>query len=227
MTTPSEKGLERLIYQYSDSEKFREFLTVFLEQADDLAITNTQLLTERNINDAVGVQLDGIGEIVGLPRPRQLADTSGSFGFYLDDTAVGFTSYYDTDLGGHFISITESGTLIGDDQYRLLLKAAVIKNQTNMTVEKVIELLSFMFGGVTVRYILVDTFQVEYHINTDIDSFDAVLFDMLPSLLGGGSVLYISYSEPSFSFAEDLSGYGFGDTNNASVGGHFAKILGT
>ncbi len=69
MTTPSEKGLSRLLYQFENSTNFRAFIEAFLVQADDLATTAEQLKTLRYLDTATGVQLDGIGEIVGIERP--------------------------------------------------------------------------------------------------------------------------------------------------------------
>jgi len=70
-----EKGIERLAYQFLDSEKFKGFLTSFLTEYEELNTSGLQLLNERYLDIAVGAQLDGIGEIVGLPRPEGETDT--------------------------------------------------------------------------------------------------------------------------------------------------------
>lgn len=69
-STPSEKGIGRLAYQFTDSTKFIAFLEAFLAQFDDLEVSKEQLLTERYLDTSEGVQLDGIGEILGYPRPE-------------------------------------------------------------------------------------------------------------------------------------------------------------
>ncbi len=69
MATPTEKALSRLAYQFTDSERLIVFLESILAELDELEVSRLQLDTERYIDTAIGVQLDGIGEILGLPRP--------------------------------------------------------------------------------------------------------------------------------------------------------------
>jgi len=225
--TPTTKALNRLAYQFSDSETFKSFLTCFLEQADDLEASNLQLLTERYLETAIGAQLDGIGEIVGLERPNNITNNAGAFGFFADATAESFTTLGDLDKGGPFISIRVSGNKIDDEAYRLLIKATIFKNVSNMTVESTLSLISFTFGGVMVRYILPENLKPEYTISTEIGAFEALLIELLPTLIGLGPVKYISAQEDPFVFAEDTdsNGLGFGDINDSALGGHFAKIL--
>jgi hypothetical protein len=64
----TEKGMARLAYQYLGSEKFKEFIRAFLKQTDDLYDSNVELIVDRTLETAYGVQLDGIGEIVGIKR---------------------------------------------------------------------------------------------------------------------------------------------------------------
>lgn len=70
-----EKGIGRLAYQFSNSEKFKGFLTSSLTEYEELNTSGLQLLTERYLDTAEGTQLDGIGEIVGLPRLEGETDT--------------------------------------------------------------------------------------------------------------------------------------------------------
>jgi len=71
-----EKGISRLAYQFKNSFKFQEFLEAFLQQLEDLKTSDLQLLNERYLNTAIGVQLDGVGEIVGSERADGLSDDS-------------------------------------------------------------------------------------------------------------------------------------------------------
>lgn len=75
MSSPSEKGISRLAYQFDTSEKFKGFLESFLAQADEIQIANTQLIEERWLDTAEGAQLDGIGDIVGIERPVGVNDS--------------------------------------------------------------------------------------------------------------------------------------------------------
>lgn len=219
------KGLSRLAYQFNDSEKFKGFVAAFLEQYQDLEDSNQQLLTLRYLDTAEGKQLDGIGEIVGIERPRLSNDITGAFGFDGDETSRGFTDLFNTELGGNFVSFGSEGELIGDDRYRLLIRARIIRNQTNMTVDETTRLISFTFSNVPVRYSLPTNLSPQYEIYKYLDTFETSLIDDLPLMIGLGDVTYITADENSFSFAEDPIGLGFGDINDSEVGGNFAKIL--
>ena len=58
----------RRMIQYLDKPRFRALLCVYVSQIQDAEDAGWQLATERTIDAAVGVQLDGLGDIVGQPR---------------------------------------------------------------------------------------------------------------------------------------------------------------
>ena len=220
-----EKGLSRLAYQFKDSIKFKGFLEAFLQEYQELDVSGLQLLNERYLDSAEGVQLDGIGEIVGLGRPLKDVDVAGLFGFLLDTTSIGFGTFVDLDLGGNFWDGTITQVLIGDDLYRLLIRAKIIENQTAMVVDDTLRLVSFTFGNVEVRYFLVINLQPRYDIGKILDQFEESLLDDLPILIGLGDITYHSYAEDAFSFLGDISGSGFTDLFDTDLGGQFSKIL--
>lgn len=220
------KGLNRLAYQFSNSEKFKGFITSFLQQFEDLRISELQLLNERYLDTAVGIQLDGIGEIVGIDRPTATIDIIGAFGFLTDDTARGFTDLNDLELGGNFVGLDSSKELVGDDLYRIVIRAKIIKNQTAMIVDDTTRLISFMFGDIEVRYFLFVNLNPIYAIGKIISPLEEFLLDNVPVLIGIENVTYISYNgEETFSFYEDPTGEGFGDINDPLIGGNFAKLI--
>ncbi|NIQ91012.1 MAG: hypothetical protein GWM98_04680 [Nitrospinaceae bacterium] len=59
------EGLGQLIEVLKDKPKIRKFLTVFLNQIQDLEDAFLELLIDRALDEAVGAQLDGLGSIVG------------------------------------------------------------------------------------------------------------------------------------------------------------------
>jgi hypothetical protein len=61
-----EESLNRLAYQFKGSANLRGILTELYEQHEELRTDSGKLLTERTLDNAKGVQLDGIGEIVGI-----------------------------------------------------------------------------------------------------------------------------------------------------------------
>lgn len=185
-------GLSRLAYQFKGSEKFNSFIEAFLSEYQELYDSELQLLNDRYLSTAEGVQLDSIGDIVGLPRPEESADVAGVFGFLNDSASLGFTTLSDTSVGGNFISIFASKTPINDELYRLLLRAKVIENRIAMTVEETLELISFMFGGVIVEYTVPTAFEPNYKIYKVLSSFEDNLLDSLPIMLGIGTVTFTS-----------------------------------
>jgi len=222
----TEKGISRLAYQFTDSEKLKGFLTAFLTEYEELHTSGLVLLNDRYIDTAYGVQLDGIGEIVGEPRFLAALDEVGAFGFLdgtfvggggrltdeggvdIDDglggffdtgtssgeapdaTARGFGDLYNPDVGGNFWGGDTNYVLVGGDQYRLLIRAKIIKNQTAMTVDDTTRLISFLYD-VPVRYSLPVNLNPVYEIQKVLDSFEVSLFAKLPLLIGLNSVEYI------------------------------------
>jgi surface protein len=62
------EGLDRLVYQWRDKPIVQGLLTSYLENVQPLEDVNFQLLDERGVYSAVGVQLDTIGLLVGELR---------------------------------------------------------------------------------------------------------------------------------------------------------------
>lgn len=222
-----DKGIGRLAYQFTNSPNLKAFLEAFLQQFQDLDVSRLQLLNERYLETAIGVQLDGIGEIVGIDRPRAPSDLEDAFGFLNDPTSLGFTDFYDLDLGGRWASFYEVRGFVDDDIYRQLIRAKIIKNQTAMTVDDTLRLISFAYGDIEVRYFLIENLKVRYDIGKLLTPYEKELFAFFPILIGIEDVVYwTSYNgNDSFSFANDISGKGFGDFNDSDLGGNFARIL--
>jgi hypothetical protein len=59
---------------------FQKLITCFVDQVQALDTANQQLQTQRYLDGAVGVQLDGLGQILGLARQSGQSDAS-----YLED----------------------------------------------------------------------------------------------------------------------------------------------
>jgi hypothetical protein len=61
-------GQQLLLSQFKDSTNLKALLCALLDGVQDFDNACWQVLTERGLENAVGVQLDGIGQIVGLSR---------------------------------------------------------------------------------------------------------------------------------------------------------------
>lgn len=179
------KGLARLAFQFKDSTNFIALVSAFLKQTDELYDSGVILLEQRNLDSAEGVQLDGIGDIVGVNRPQGATDS----------------------------------------EYLLILKAKIMINSTNMSVDSTLELFIFVFGADRVRYYLPSNLDPYYTIGGTITETEEFIFSLFPTTLGV-NVTYISVPvyEEAFSFDGD-DGLGFGDALDANLGGNFAKII--
>lgn len=67
-TTHVAEAKDRLVQQFKGKTKLEALLTAYVNQIQDLEDVFFQLLEERVIDTAVGVQLDGLGDIVGEER---------------------------------------------------------------------------------------------------------------------------------------------------------------
>lgn len=221
-----EHGLNRLAFQFKNSEKLKDLISVQLEDLQELDDAFNELLNDRLLDNAIGQQLDGLGEILGLPRPYLPIDVVGAFGFFTDPTARGFGDLTDPTDGGSFVDFRATTQIANDDTYRKLLKAKTVINRTSMTVEETIEMVSLMFDNARVRYTLPTNLNPTYTIEKVLDSADIALIELLPKLLGIDNITYISVDAfKSFGFKEDPDAFGFADINSTELGGNFSKII--
>ena len=62
------EGLSYLPSQFSESPILKEILTIYLERTQAMQDVLDDMLSQRSIDNAEGVQLDGLGEILGVKR---------------------------------------------------------------------------------------------------------------------------------------------------------------
>jgi hypothetical protein len=67
------EGIARLIEQYKGKPRMEAWLSSYLKQVQEAEDACWQLLTERNVDTAIGSQQDVLGKLLGRPR-RGLAD---------------------------------------------------------------------------------------------------------------------------------------------------------
>jgi len=244
-----EQYLDRLAFQFADSDNLKGLLTAHLLDYEDLDISLDDLAIYRYLDTAKGVQLDGIGEIVGLERPVKPIDLIGAFGFVDDDTSQGFGTLINTDIGGNFVSLNSLAQPIGNELYRTLLRVKIKVNQTAMTNEDVIDIISFAFGDILVRYILFINTKPTYEIGKILTQFEIdVILPLIPVMIGIDEADYkLMHNETPFGFFGDETALGFGSiggllpsstllpsttllpsstsSTNSSIGGNFATLI--
>jgi len=227
MTEFINDALSRLAYQFKDSPSLKATITAFIKDLEDAGIALEQLLSDRWLETAEGVQLDGIGEIVGLKRPSASTDILGAFGFLSDENAQGFGTLDDGDIGGNFKSLNSTAQPIGDSLYRTLIKAKIQVNKTTMTNEDVISMISFALDGAKVRYILIETTKPIYEIGRILTPFEVlIVLPLLPILIGIDKADYKSmHNDSPFGFKDDPFSLGFGSLTDSEIGGNFATLI--
>tara|TARA_R110000744_G_C19371770_1_gene563171 strand:+ start:40440 stop:41243 length:804 start_codon:yes stop_codon:yes gene_type:complete len=137
--------------QFKNKDIFDRFLETLMDGYADIESCLQDLMQLRDLDNAIGAQLDVIGEIVGQPRLLLEADLFTYFGF---QGALGADSFGSTSgtLGGQFYSLGDSyggNILLNDDIYRQFIKAKIFKNSFTSTPEEFITAINQIFGTTT------------------------------------------------------------------------------
>lgn len=196
-----------------------------------------QIQQQRSIDTAVGAQLDVIGEIVGRPRGLVTAELFNYFGFDGGPISDTFGSLNDSTVGSPWYSL---GGAVGisrppsDEEYRLILKAKIIKNRTLARPEDVIEAYKFLFGAsrVTLDESGPEVASVRIGIGKILNDVErGLLFD-----LGGAGTLLPKPAGVSYTYTEfdsdrvfALEGFpgalGPGELSDPSTGGILSNLI--
>lgn len=150
--------LSLLLLQYKASPNLAMWITAliatpYLSTVEDI----TPLRTLYGIDESEGVQLDGIGSIVGEERPKSFndADIFAEGVFTLGDsnepqpqldTNLGFGDINDSGVGGRWDRGAVEGSGLGDIEYRNLLKGRVHVNRSRGTIADYEEYGRLVFG---------------------------------------------------------------------------------
>lgn len=62
------EGQSHLLYQFRDAQRINDFVSAFLDQIQEIENAVWQLYVLRSLSTAEGVQLDGLGDLVGEHR---------------------------------------------------------------------------------------------------------------------------------------------------------------
>lgn len=224
---------KRLIIQYKESDTIRLYLDAVLSLANDLERVFCDLLLKRFIDTAEGVNLDIIGELVGQPRVLIDASIIEFFGFEGDPTARGFTSLSSPETGGRFRSVNESTTgniTLTDEDYRLFIRARIIKNNTRASREDIIAMIIFVFGAADVEITEGDRAYL-VNIGKVLTNNERALVqstDLLPKPQGIKANYAFNDPDAAFSFASissPSSVNGFSTLSAPDTGGEFSSLI--
>lgn len=219
----------RVVTQFKESNLI-DYIKALLVEADTLEQVFQSLLTDRWIDTAQGVQLDILGAIVGQPRILVDALILSYFGFFPNSGASSFGSVLDPSLGGRFRSKDESTTgnrKLTDNEYRVYIRARIIKNSIIPTLPETLSFFKFLFD--VDQIIIVDgdmhyTVQIGRILTSNEKAF-LLNTDLVPKVAGVG-VGYQEYeAESAFGFKGIPTSKGFGSINDPSIGGKFSSII--
>lgn len=225
------KGISRLATQYRESINLINYIKVLLSEADTIETVLKDILNKRWLETATGIQLDVLGAIVGQTREFVDAEIFKYFGFDDHPQAQSFGSVYNVGVGGRFITVGEPITgyrLLSDDEYRLYIRARIIRNSTTSTPEEIIAHIRYIFNSPLV--ILADgnmyyTISIGRKLNLNEKSI-LVETDIIPNTAGVGfSYVTEFYSDNFFGFIGVPGSRGFGSVNNVNLGGEFGQLI--
>lgn len=225
----------RYTEQFKNKPIFDKYVQLLLAGFSELQEVARQLQQERSIDTAVGKQLDVIGEIVGRPRGLVSATLFEYFGFQGAVQAGSFGSLTDPSVGAPWYSLdapTGVSREPSDEEYRLIIKAKIIKNRTLSRPEDVIEAYKFLFGASQVFITEPESGKANIGIGKILSAVErGLLFDLngvgelLPKTIG------VSYTYSEFNAGRVFATEGFpgsmgvGDLNDPDVGGFLTNLI--
>ncbi len=135
---------ERLIEQYADSPKLKALIALYVTECEVLQDAAWTIIDGYDLETAIGVALDALGREVGLPRIFLDADLFGYFGYIGAPSPESYGDSAMPELGGIYSSSFNplSGSVpMEDDQYRLHIKAKIVRNRASGTAEDMLEII--------------------------------------------------------------------------------------
>lgn len=132
---------ERAYSQYRNQPKFMDWLAIARKMGGEIAAAAVAVRESYDIDKAEGEQLDVIGRIVVFPRDFIGQITMETAEFDLSDGA---------ECGDDEAMFSEArvsdDSQMADDLYRLAIKAKIMKNVGDATIESIIQQMSFLVG---------------------------------------------------------------------------------
>lgn len=193
-------GLSRVATQYQDSQNFLAYLTAILALNNGLESVFRQVAEQVDIDIAEGLNLDTIGAIVGISRVLP---------------------------GGPSNPLPPEQSVLTDAQYRLLLRAKIVKNHSRGTNEDLIKGLCYLFDSDYAAIDDNDDMTVSIGVGKMLGPVEQAMLNLLDILPRPGGVM-INYramfdGHKYFGFEGQTNALGFGEEGQPTVGGIFAE----
>lgn len=159
-----------MLVQYQESLILKQYLLAFVEEMDDLFCAIEDVYFGRFLENAVGAQLDIIGDI--LQQSRNIDLGTIYFGFQGATGADGFGTVTDPLQGGLFKSNDLSGTTItplDDEVYRRVLKCkGALLNSDDSSIEDIYRSVNILMGAVPDKMIITEPVNLQVQLEMDV-----------------------------------------------------------
>lgn len=216
-----------LIQQYKESPNLNGLIDSATLRLQNIEDEHEKLLTQRSLETAAGVNLDIIGKIVVLDRPFTDPEPEDIFTFENpSEIGKGYTDTANSQVGGYYIGLNPiDNQKYSDSLYRFTLRAKIIYNTTNATLPDMHAYASFVFGVESI--ILERAGAVDVNIARPIGKQERQIINATFPRAAGVRLGTLSFSteEGAFGFSGDSRNGGFGDINDAEVGGVFSSLV--
>ena len=239
-------GRSRVATQYTESQKFLAYIRALLDSSAELEAVLQKVAEQPDIDLAEGVNLDVIGEIVGISRIIPASVQLAFFGFQDNAAALNFGEEGAQGVGGRFYDEGEpylSTSVLNDPEYRMLIRAKIVKNHAVGTNEDVIAGLAYLFGGgnmaiqvavedignmaIQVAVEDIGNMAIQVAVGRPLTYLEKVLIsqlDILPRPAGVRISQRVTFDTTNyFGFDWQNSAMSFGEEGQPSVGGLFAE----
>lgn len=223
-------GQSRVTLQYQRSVKFLAFLAALLEPMGEFEQVFADIAEMADPDKAAGVQLDIIGEWVGISRIIENAIPLAFFGFAGVPAALPFGEEGRPEVGGRFYEEDQpylDSNVLEDPEFRTLIKARIARNHTHGGPEDIIAALKFIFSADVVILDDPGGMEISISIGRGLTYFEQVLcsdLNILPKPAGVRIASKTYFDGPGFfGFSDQHFALPFGEEGEPSVGGAFAE----
>jgi hypothetical protein len=224
------QALDRLTSLYSDKPKVIAFIKALTAAHVELELTLQTMAEQTDIDIARGVNLDTIGEIVGISRIIPESIAVQFFGFEGQPGATVFGEEGQAGIGARFREELEPDTatsILADPEYRLLIRAKIAKNHGRGTCEDILAGLNYLFNAELSVVDDLGGMAIAVGIGRQLTFQEKAIvkdLDILPRPAGVRINYYSNFDYNNyFGFAGQPNAKGFGEEGDPSVGGTFAE----
>lgn len=156
-----------IISQHKDKIKYEYTVGIAVYPFCLLQSMGDEAITATSVDNAVGVQLDWIGEWVGISR-RVPVPITGVY-FTWDDTAA---DGWDSGIWKGEFDPDSGMSELPDDDYRILIKSKIVANNSSGTIPEIYAILDAAFPSVVID--VIDNQDMTMDVNYTIADFTPV-----------------------------------------------------